>query len=968
MTLFSPVNIATMADVESKLYNVPAGTSSSDSPRFAGEPVWWMKIRPSGQAQAFVNGARRVFSAVSPGLPGGNSTLTAIVLEITPMPRSNAALLGRLPGGTPVQYVLIYYGDLTTVATPDLQISVAGGTSLVTAGSAGCWIGFVRQDRICRDPRAWADELDAAIGSNVDPSWTAYTSRVRSLVQPTVRLVDHRGQPLTQGSFSIAIGGGPAQTVTLTGSSGDTGVVLTGSGQVAPATADAANTVLASTASATGALGAPVAVSPTDRQLAMLELGEWMPARTTGVTGIPRWSTGNFVEPIVDGLPYFARLVPDLRAAEHGGAVGLAGWAFVKEALYDRTKVWSLLPEDNSTELVKLMHELKANGAQVRLLATRMLQISDAELDALRTDVGVALLAACLLMQAGLATRVLSLDPAGWVAAGFAAAIVPLLPDATMFEAIRHFAEPSKSAVDAINGNDPDTAQWTPHPATLADNPLADNPLHIAGVPLPMSHVGVYHEKIAAMQAAGQPPIAYVGGIDLNSDRLDNPNHRAYAPFHDVQVRLAGPAVADIVNSFAERAAVAGTSSPLTLPGGAWPAAGSHIVQLGRTRFAPGSGSGHGSAFPSAPAGEDSTHAAIVASIEVAQDYIYIEEQYFTPDKAYVDALVAAGNKSPHIQALVITLPDQADQPYGAERRGEIIAQLATTWGDRLRIGAPMRRYLNPTPQLFGGLGRLVLRDAITTLDNTTITVGPAERLPAVPFWAFIESELVYVDTVVPGGPGTGPVGTQDPEEPDSPTQTWQQVTIQRAPLGQDPRWGAKPDKHDKNSCVLAVQLPGIYVHAKVMMVDDIFMSVGSSNLNRRGFFHDGETNIFVVPERLRRDPANPALRLRCRLWAEHFGLPAEMGLSLFADPISALPFFDRSWYRGSHWMPLRFVSSTLPPAVVLSIPNSIPGVLIDTFKNVVTVAERSTIWATLVDPTTSLDPHTGAGDKGPDL
>ncbi|HEY2659535.1 MAG TPA: phospholipase D-like domain-containing protein [Caulobacteraceae bacterium] len=969
MTLFSPVDNVTLADLEPLLYAVPIGASAADSPRFAGEPIWWMKIRPGAQAQVFATGARRVFSTLSPGLPGGGSTLSSAVIEITPMPRPNSALLGRLTGGAAVQYVLINHDDLNLghVATPDLQICVAGGVALVTAGSAGAWIGFARQDRICRDQRAWVDELDAAAGADVDPSWTAYGDRVRALAPATVRLVDHRGRPLSEGSFTVTPASGPAQTVTLSGPSGDTGVVLTGAGQVACAS-DGVNTILASTRTDTGALGAPVAVSPTDRQLALLKLDLWLPARTPGVTGFQRWTRGNQVEPIVDGMAYFARLVPDLRAAKQGGAVGLAGWAFVKEAFYDPTKVWSLLPEDNSTELVALMHELKSDGAQVRLLVNQFLQLSDADLDALRADLAVALLLLFMLQQGAAALHKLSLDPAGWVAAGFGAAIVNLLPDSTMFEAIRHFAEPSKSAVDAINANDPGVACWTPYPATLADNPLADNPLHIAGVAITaLTHAGVYHEKIAAMQAAGQPPIAYVGGIDLNSDRLDTPNHRAYAPFHDVQVRLTGPSVAEVVTSFAERATVAGTTNPLVLPSDPLPDTGHHIVQLGRTRFAPGGGVGEGPAFPSAPAGEDTTYRAILAAIDAAQDYIYIEEQYFTPDDDYVSHLVAAGARTPPIQALVITLPDQTTQPYGAQRRGEIIAKLATTWGDRLRVGAPIRRYLNPTPQLFGGLGRMVLRAAMT-IDDTAAVVGPAERLPAVPFWAFVESELVYVDGVTPGGPGEGPIGEQDPDSPDSPTQTWQSVTLQRAPLGQDPRWGAKPDKHDKNSCVLAVQLPGIYVHAKLMVVDDIFMSVGSANLNRRGFFHDGEMNVFAVPEHLRRDPANPALRLRCQLWAEHFGLPVEMGLSLLADPVSALSFFDRSWYRGSHWLPLQFGSSTEPPAVILSIPSNIPAALFDVAKDVVTVAQEPTIWATIVDPTTALDAHIGPGDRGPDL
>jgi phosphatidylserine/phosphatidylglycerophosphate/cardiolipin synthase-like enzyme len=965
MTLFSPVADVTTAAVEPLLFNVPKGLSAADSPRFAGEPVFWVKVGPGGQAQAFTAGARRVFSAVATGLPGGPA-LTAAIIEITPMPGPNSALLGRLAGCAPLQYILIDHDDLSAgnVATPDLEISVAAGASQVTAGSAGLWIGFVRQDRVCRDPRAWADDLDAAAGGNVDSSWTAYGARVRTLVLPTIRVVDYLGRPLSSGSVTITIGSEPPQTVVLSGLNGDTGVVLTGAGQVSAG----ADTILASTTVDAGALGAAVAVGPSDRQLALLDLGPWLPQRNSTVTGFPRWTTGNLVEPIVDGLPYFARLVPDLRAAKGGGAVGLAGWAFVKEAFYDPTKTWSLLPYDDTTELITLINDLAGHDAQVRLLATQFLQLSDAQLESLRADVAVAFVLGYEIEQFASAIHQLSLDPAGWVALGAAVAIVALLPDATMFEAIRHFTEPSKSAVDAINAQHPGTAFWTPYPATLADNPLAENPLQIAGFTLSeLTRVGVYHEKIALMQAVGQPPIAYLGGIDLNSDRLDNPNHRAAAPFHDVQVRLTGPAVADVIASFAERAALAGAASPLAPPSAPPTNPGHHIVQLGRTRFAPGVGEGHGTPFLSAPFGDDSTYQAILHAIDAAQDFIYIEEQYFTPNDEYVTHLTAAGARTPQVRALVITLPDQTTQQYGAERRGAIIAQLLTTWGDRLFVGAPIRRYLNPTPQLFGALGRMVLRVKMAEGD-TEAWFGPAERLPAVPFWAFVESELIFVNDVIVNGAGVGPIGDQDPDQPDSPTQTWQKVSVQRAPAGQVSQWGAKPDQHDKNSCVLAVQLPGIYVHAKLMVVDDIFLSVGSSNLNRRGFFHDGEMNVFAVPEHLRRDPTNPALRLRSQLWAEHFGLPPEMGLSLFADPISALPFFSRSWFRGSRWLPLQFSASAEPPAVSLSIPGGYVAAFIDLVKNTVTVAQKSTFWATVVDPTTSLDPDTGPSDQGPDL
>ena len=54
-----------------------------------------------------------------------------------------------------------------------------------------------------------------------------------------------------------------------------------------------------------------------------------------------------------------------------------------------------------------------------------------------------------------------------------------------------------------------------------------------------------------------------------------------------------------------------------------------------------------------------------------------------------------------------------------------------------------------------------------------------------------------------------------------------------------------------------------VYVHAKVGIVDDRWLTVGSANLNNRGFLNDAELNIAV---------ANPqaASELRVSLWAEH--------------------------------------------------------------------------------------------------
>lgn len=60
-----------------------------------------------------------------------------------------------------------------------------------------------------------------------------------------------------------------------------------------------------------------------------------------------------------------------------------------------------------------------------------------------------------------------------------------------------------------------------------------------------------------------------------------------------------------------------------------------------------------------------------------------------------------------------------------------------------------------------------------------------------------------------------------------------------------------------------------IYVHAKVGIVDDLWCTVGSANLNGRGMEGDSEINAQFVDEARVRD-------LRLRLWAEHLALPRE--------------------------------------------------------------------------------------------
>jgi phosphatidylserine/phosphatidylglycerophosphate/cardiolipin synthase-like enzyme len=74
-----------------------------------------------------------------------------------------------------------------------------------------------------------------------------------------------------------------------------------------------------------------------------------------------------------------------------------------------------------------------------------------------------------------------------------------------------------------------------------------------------------------------------------------------------------------------------------------------------------------------------------------------------------------------------------------------------------------------------------------------------------------------------------------------------------------------------------------LYVHAKIGIVDDRWMTIGSANLNAHSFFNDTEVNVQVCDEALAR-------ATRLRLWSEHLGVPeAEVA----GDPIEVV---DRMW------------------------------------------------------------------------
>ncbi|MEP6625846.1 MAG: phospholipase D family protein, partial [Acidimicrobiia bacterium] len=78
-----------------------------------------------------------------------------------------------------------------------------------------------------------------------------------------------------------------------------------------------------------------------------------------------------------------------------------------------------------------------------------------------------------------------------------------------------------------------------------------------------------------------------------------------------------------------------------------------------------------------------------------------------------------------------------------------------------------------------------------------------------------------------------------------------------------------------------------IYVHAKVCIVDDEWMSVGSDNLNRRSWTHDSEVSCAIVDTAGTPDGDTLARRTRLRLASEHLQL---RDADTIVDPV---PWFE---------------------------------------------------------------------------
>jgi phosphatidylserine/phosphatidylglycerophosphate/cardiolipin synthase-like enzyme len=259
-----------------------------------------------------------------------------------------------------------------------------------------------------------------------------------------------------------------------------------------------------------------------------------------------------------------------------------------------------------------------------------------------------------------------------------------------------------------------------------------------------------HHEKTIVIDDR----IAYVGGIDLTldgGDPYDTPNHRARGGigWHDVAVRIEGPAVRDVAEHFRLRWTAATREK---IPAPKQPdLAGDVTVQV--TRTVPDG------TYKALRKGDYSILESYVGALRAAERIVYLENQFLWSPEV-VDILADKLTHPPTDDfRVVVLLPARAND--GADiSRGQVAALIEADEGDD--------RFLACTVYAREG----TLRDIV-------------------------------------------------------------------------------------------------YVHAKVGIVDDRWLTVGSANLNAHSLLHDTEMNVVTHDEAVARST-------RLRLWSEHLERPEQ--------------------------------------------------------------------------------------------
>ena len=387
-------------------------------------------------------------------------------------------------------------------------------------GDASVWIGAVLPDGVTRVPAGWINRIARALDM-VDPANTWRT--LLDLFPPNDRrliVLDHVGRPAQQTEFQIRFSGdtGPRWTRTLPAGVFDLEQVVAGepldgvpslftppAGRqfelraTLGAGAIPVQSILEVEAASLGDgyLAIPPSAAASRLHLQILDLSVWYPPASTP-SSIERFSPGSHLEPLVDGIPAFTRLVADLKRAGHPDhGAQFTGWAFNR----------FVLNKEDGRNLVEIAQDILGHQGSVRLLATKFIQDEENFDDPHDPVMGMMFVILFALGQGVLWKDLIqrTSDTRGAELTLFAPLFAGLAIDALAgrIREILHFLEPSGELITPMN------ALVTGGPiAIYARNPVRfrDNPAIVGGIPLDLDSDQRPRRRLAQQVAVGEVP------------------------------------------------------------------------------------------------------------------------------------------------------------------------------------------------------------------------------------------------------------------------------------------------------------------------------------------------------------------------------------------------------------------------------------------------------------------------------
>ncbi|MEY8828426.1 phospholipase D-like domain-containing protein [Sedimentitalea sp. XS_ASV28] len=199
--------------------------------------------------------------------------------------------------------------------------------------------------------------------------------------------------------------------------------------------------------------------------------------------------------------------------------------------------------------------------------------------------------------------------------------------------------------------------------------------------PVPHVYPATHHQKLAVIDQN----VLYIGGLDLNERRYDDPGHDRppEETWHDVQICLRGPQAASALRHLQTFQDIAEGARPPHLTGLIRTVSRKRYLSI--TRMSP----------KTVLREIADTHLSKIAN---ARRFIYLETQYFR-DTRLARTLARRARDNPEL-GLILILPAAPEEvafeqdPGKAEKYGEYlqakcIQMIADAFGDRVFIGSP---------------------------------------------------------------------------------------------------------------------------------------------------------------------------------------------------------------------------------------------------------------------------------------